>query len=58
VRDLKDTLVGFLGSFVFMFTFDRWPLMAISMIGFHIGVTTMRASRIGSTVAPEDGGKP
>jgi hypothetical protein len=45
MKDLQDTMVGFLGFAVFTLLYQQSPLYAVGMIGFHVGVTTMRAHR-------------
>ena len=45
MKDILDTLSGFLGMVVFMYAYQYAPLLAIGYIGFHIGVVSMRMSR-------------
>ena len=40
-----ETAFGLLGSFVFMFAYQQRPMLAMAMVGFHIGISSYRWSK-------------
>ncbi len=43
--DLADTAMGLVGAAILAWAYTWSPVIALSFVGFHIGVMTMRIAR-------------